>query len=43
MEVSRIRPMSAGVLNAWRVGLLLIGIPGAVIASGLVVYFKRRD
>ena len=43
MEVSRIRPMSAGLLNFWRVGVLLIGIPGAVIAAGLMVYLKRRD
>jgi hypothetical protein len=43
MEVSRIKPMSAGVLNLWRVGVLLIGIPGSVVVAGLLVYFKRRD
>ncbi|MCS7035015.1 MAG: GldG family protein, partial [Phycisphaerae bacterium] len=43
MEVSRIRPMSVSTLNAWRIGLLLVGIPGAVVAAGIAMYFKRRD
>lgn len=43
MEVSRIGPISPGMLNFWRVGVLLIGIPGAVVAAGLMVYLRRRD
>jgi hypothetical protein len=43
MEVSRIEPMSEGTLKAWRVGGLLVGLPGLVIAAGAFVYFARRD
>jgi hypothetical protein len=43
MDVSRIGDMSDGVLRAWRVGLLIMGLPGAVILCGLLVYFARRD
>ena len=43
MDVNRIEPMSDGTLRAWRVGVLLIGLPAAVIAAGLGVYFMRRD
>jgi hypothetical protein len=43
MEVSRIGPMSDTTLKAWRVGGLLIGLPGAVIVAGALVYFARRD
>jgi hypothetical protein len=43
MEVSRIKPMSAGVLTAWRVGVLTVGLPGLVIIAGIVMYLKRRD
>jgi hypothetical protein len=43
MEVSRIQPMSDGTLKAWRIGALLIGLPGLVIAAGAFVYFARRD
>jgi hypothetical protein len=43
MEVSRIAPMSNGTLQAWRIGALLIGLPGLVIAAGAFVYFARRD
>jgi hypothetical protein len=43
MEVSRIKPMSDGTLKAWRVGALLVGLPGLVIAAGALVYFARRD
>jgi hypothetical protein len=43
MEVNRIGDISDGALKAWRVGLLLIGLPGAVIICGLLVYFARRD
>ncbi|HLL87815.1 MAG TPA: hypothetical protein VK324_00780, partial [Tepidisphaeraceae bacterium] len=43
MEVSRIGPMSDATLRAWRVGLLLIALPGAVLAAGVMTYFARRD
>ena len=43
MEVPRIAPMSASALNGWRIGLLLIGLPGLVIACGMMVFFARRD
>ncbi len=43
MDVPRIAQMSTGALNAWRVGLLLVGLPGLVIAAGLMVFFARRD
>jgi hypothetical protein len=43
MEVSRIEPMSPGALRVWRIGGLLIGLPGAVILAGTLVYFMRRD
>lgn len=43
MDVSRIRDMSPGTLRAWRVGLLLVGLPGAVLLCGLGVFFARRD
>lgn len=43
MEVPRIAAMSSGALNFWRVGVLLIALPGMVLLSGLIVYFKRRD
>ncbi|HWE02111.1 MAG TPA: Gldg family protein [Tepidisphaeraceae bacterium] len=43
MDVSRIGDMSNGVLNFWRIGVLLIILPGAVLVAGAGVYFKRRD
>ena len=43
MEVSRIGDMSDATLRAWRVGLLLVGLPGAVVVLGLGVYLSRRD
>jgi hypothetical protein len=43
MEVSRIEPMSEGALRAWRIGLLLVGLPLAVVVAGGLVYFARRD
>jgi hypothetical protein len=43
MEVSRIADMKPAALNAWRVGLLIVGLPGLVVLSGLFVYFSRRD
>lgn len=43
MEVSRIKPMGAGELGFWRVGVLLILLPGLVLAAGIWMYFARRD
>jgi hypothetical protein len=43
MEVSRIGPMSDATLKAWRVGVLLVALPGAVLAAGILTYFARRD
>jgi hypothetical protein len=43
MQVQRIADMSDASLNAWRVGLLLVGLPGAVIIAGFMMYFARRD
>jgi len=43
MEVSRIAEMSPAVLNTWRVGVLLILLPGLVIVAGMLVYVARRD
>jgi hypothetical protein len=31
------------MLNFWRVGVLLIGLPLLALASGLVVWQARRD
>ncbi len=43
MDINRIGDMSDATLRAWRVGVLLIGLPGAVVLCGLLVYFARRD
>jgi hypothetical protein len=43
METPRIKDMSEGTLKAWRVGVLLVGLPMLVIIAGLGVYFARRD
>jgi hypothetical protein len=43
MEVSRIEPISEPALKAWRIGGLLIGLPGLVVLAGVMVYFARRD
>lgn len=43
LQVSRINNMSPVTLNFWRIGLLLILLPGAVLVSGLGMYFSRRD
>jgi hypothetical protein len=43
MEVSRIAEMSPAVLNTWRIGVLLILLPGLVIVAGMLVYVARRD
>jgi hypothetical protein len=43
MQVSRISQMSENALKAWRVGVLLIGLPSLVIAGGVMMYLARRD
>src|SRR4051812_43549023 len=43
MEVPRIRDMGDGALAGVRVGVLLVGLPLAVVAAGLMVFFARRD
>ena len=32
-----------GVLNFWRIGVLLLALPGMVIAGGIWMFFNRRD
>jgi hypothetical protein len=43
MEVSRIEPIKPMALRLWREGLLMIGLPVAVILAGALVWFARRD
>jgi len=44
MEVSRIRgDMSKGAEGFWRIGVVLIGMPLAVVVAGTLVYLGRRD
>jgi hypothetical protein len=43
MEVSRIEPIKPVTLRLWREGLLMIGLPMAVILAGALVWFARRD
>jgi hypothetical protein len=42
-EVSRIGPISPGMLRFWRVGVLLIGLPLVVVLAGVSVYWTRKD
>lgn len=43
MQVSRIAPMTDSTLATWRIGVLLVLLPGLVVLSGVMVYFARRD
>ncbi len=43
MQVSRIAPMTDGAARMWNVGVLLIVLPGLVIAAGVMMYIARRD
>ncbi len=43
MEVSRLEPISDGMLRFWRIGVLLVGLPALVVVAGAIVYVKRRD
>lgn len=43
MDVSRISDMSPTTLNMWRIGMVLVLLPGAVLAAGIIVYASRQD
>ncbi len=43
LEVSRISAMSEASLKFWRVGVMLVALPGLVLAAGLWVFVARRD
>jgi hypothetical protein len=43
MDVGRIEGLSRGAQSFWRVGVLLVGVPLAVIAAGTMVWITRRD
>lgn len=43
MEISRIKPIGPNALGVWRVGVLLILLPGLVLAAGIGMYYARRD
>jgi hypothetical protein len=43
MDTSRIKPISPGVLQFWRVGVLLIGLPLLSLVAGLGVYQWRKE
>jgi hypothetical protein len=43
MDVSRIGDMGEGALKFWRFGVLLLGLPGLVLAAGIGMYLVRRD
>lgn len=43
LDTSRIRPMSAGALQFWRLGVLVIGLPLLPVLAGLVIYQVRKE
>ncbi len=43
LEVNRVGEIRPGVLNFWRIGVLCIGLPLAVIAAGIWMFFNRQD
>jgi hypothetical protein len=43
LQVSRISNMSNSMLSFWRVGILLLFLPLAVILGGVGMYVARRD
>jgi hypothetical protein len=43
MTVSRLAPMGRVSQGFWHVGVLLIGLPGLVLAAGAAAYLSRRD
>ena len=43
MTVARIGPIGRAGQAFWHVGVLLIGLPGLVVAAGAAAYLSRRD
>ena len=43
LDTPRIRPMAPGMLAFWRIGVLLIGLPGLALVAGFAVWRSRRD
>ncbi|HEY2588307.1 MAG TPA: hypothetical protein VGI81_21385 [Tepidisphaeraceae bacterium] len=43
LQVSRIGNMAPAALNFWRIGLVLVLLPAAVLVSGVGMYFSRKD
>jgi hypothetical protein len=43
MEISRIGDIGPAALVFWRIGVMLIVLPGLVIAAGIWMFFNRRD
>jgi hypothetical protein len=43
LEVPRVAPISNGVRDFWRWGVLTVGLPAMVLVAGSLVYLKRRD
>jgi hypothetical protein len=43
LQVARIKDMSPGVQNFWRLGVMTAGLPAIVVLAGLMVYARRRD
>jgi len=43
MNVSRIAEIKPATLKFWHIGVLLIGLPGLVIAAGAMAYYSRQD
>lgn len=43
LQMARIEEMSPAALGFWRVGVMAVGMPLAVIFAGLMVYASRRD
>jgi hypothetical protein len=43
MEVNRIGEMAPAVLKTWRIAIVLVCLPGAVILAGVLMYVRRRD
>jgi hypothetical protein len=43
MTVARIGPMTKAKQNFWHVGVLLVGLPGLVLAAGVAAYVSRQS
>jgi hypothetical protein len=43
MDVNRIKQIEPKLLNFWHYGVLLLLLPGLVLAAGATIYAKRRD